>query len=103
VRRPSGASARPTAAHVGPSEKTTDELKLAGPRVESNLASDKIGSKIRTATMAKIPYMLIIGDKQATTNTFAVRTRKGDDKGAMPVAEFVRLAREEAAQRAVAQ
>jgi threonyl-tRNA synthetase len=84
-------------------QKVTDELKLAGLRVESNLASDKIGSKIRTATMAKTPYMLIIGDKETTTNTVAVRTRKGDDKGAMPIADFVKLAKDEAASRAVAQ
>ncbi len=84
-------------------QKVVDELKAAGLRVESNLASDKIGSKIRTASMAKIPYMLILGDKEASSGNVAVRTRKGDDKGAMPVAEFVKLAKEEASQRAVAQ
>lgn len=84
-------------------QTVVDDLKAAGLRVEANLASDKIGSKIRTASMAKIPYMLILGDKEASTGNVAVRTRKGDDKGAMPVADFVKLAKDEAAGRAVSQ
>jgi threonyl-tRNA synthetase len=81
-------------------QKVVDELKAAGLRVETNLNSDKIGAKIREATLAKIPYMLVIGEKEAAANAVAVRSRTGGDKGAMPVAEFVKLAKDEAASRA---
>lgn len=65
------------------------ELKAAGVRVEFNTSPDKIGSKIRTATLAKIPYMLVLGEKEVTENKVAVRTRAGVDLGAMPIADFV--------------
>jgi threonyl-tRNA synthetase len=81
--------------------KVVDELKAAGLRVEANLDSDKIGSKIRTATIAKVPYMLIVGEKEVATNAVAVRTRKGEDKGSIAIANFVHMAKEEASLRAV--
>ncbi len=76
-----------------------EQLKAAGLRVETNLSGDKIGSKIRTATMAKVPYMVIIGEKEVAAQAVAVRTRKGEDKGSIPVAQFVETLKEEVAQR----
>ena len=64
------------------------ELKEAGFRVEANTKSDKIGAKIRDAQMQKVPYMLVLGDKELDENTVAVRERKQGDVGAMSLEEF---------------
>ena len=63
-------------------------LEAMGVRVETDLRTEKIGYKIREAQSKKIPYMLVIGDKEAEAGTVAVRTRAGGDKGAMPLDEF---------------
>ena len=59
-------------------------IKEAGLRVESGLSADKIGAKIRLATLQKVPYMLIIGEKEMLGKTVAVRTRAGADHGRSP-------------------
>ena len=82
--------------------KVVSALKGAGLRVESNQTSEKIGAKIRAATMEKLPYMLIVGEKEVAANAVAVRTRSGADKGAMPIESFIDLAKQEVATRAVA-
>ncbi|MCR5809254.1 MAG: threonine--tRNA ligase [Clostridiales bacterium] len=64
------------------------ELETAGLRVECDLRNEKIGFKIREAQMQKIPYMLIIGDKEVENGVVAVRSRKGGDLGTMPLADF---------------
>jgi threonyl-tRNA synthetase len=64
------------------------ELRNAGFRVESNTKSDKIGAKIRDAQMQKIPYMLVLGDKEVEDGKVAVRERKQGDIGTMSLAEF---------------
>ena len=58
-------------------------------RVETDLRNEKIGYKIREAQMQKIPYMLIVGDKEAEAGTVSVRTRSGVDLGAMPLDEYL--------------
>ena len=63
-------------------------LEAAGVRVETDLRNEKIGYKIREAQSLKIPYMLVLGDKEAEAGTVSVRTRAGGDKGAMPLDEF---------------
>jgi threonyl-tRNA synthetase len=65
------------------------KLKKAGVRAEIDLGGDKIGGKIRRAREQKIPYMLIVGGKEAEAGAVAVRTRKDKDLGAMPVDSFV--------------
>ena len=65
------------------------KLDAAGIRVESDLRNEKIGYKIREAQMQKIPYMLVVGDKEAEAGSVAVRTRAGEDLGAMPLADFI--------------
>lgn len=66
-----------------------DELRKAGLRVEVDDRSEKIGYKIREAQLEKIPYMLVIGDKEVEANAVSVRSRKHGEMGAMPVAQFM--------------
>ena len=66
-----------------------EKLSAAGVRVETDLRNEKIGYKIREAQMQKLPYMLVVGDKEKEAGTVAVRTRGGVDLGTMPVDEFV--------------
>jgi threonyl-tRNA synthetase len=63
-------------------------LRKAGLRAEVDLSSDKMGAKIRTATMQKVPYMLVVGGREAENQTVSVRTREGKDLGAMPLADL---------------
>ena len=64
-------------------------LDAAKVRVETDLRNEKIGYKIREAQLQKIPYMLVVGDKEAEAGTVSVRTRAGVDLGAMPLDEFM--------------
>ena len=62
-------------------EKVVERLSDAGIRVEGDYRSEKLGYKIRDAQMQKIPYMLVVGDKEAESGSVAVRTRAGGDEG----------------------
>ena len=64
-------------------------LTAAGVRTESDLRSEKLGYKIREAQMQKIPYMLVVGDRDMENGTVSVRTRGGVDLGAMSVDAFM--------------
>ncbi len=64
------------------------KLDGLGVRVETDLRNEKIGYKIREAQMQKIPYMLVVGDKERENGTVAVRTRSGEDLGAMSLDDF---------------
>lgn len=66
-----------------------DKLTAAGVRAETDFRSEKIGYKIREAQMQKIPYMLVVGDKEAESGLVSVRTRAGGDEGAMMFDEFM--------------
>ena len=70
-------------------------LEAGGVRAEIDLRNEKIGYKIREAQMQKIPYMLVVGDKEAESGSVAVRTRTGEDLGAMPLDEFLAKVKEE--------
>jgi len=69
-------------------ETIAGELRSAGCRVETNLKSDKIGAKIREAQLQKVPYMLVLGDKELEEGKVAVRERTEGDIGAMSLEEF---------------
>jgi threonyl-tRNA synthetase len=69
-------------------KKVSDALTVAGVRVEKNFSGDKIGSKIRSATLAKIPYMLVVGQQEMDAGKVAVRHRTGTDEGQMLLEEF---------------
>ena len=71
------------------SKELVEKLEKAGFRVELDDRSEKIGYKIREAQLQKIPYMLIIGDKEVQSNTIGVRSRKAGDLGAIAVDEFI--------------
>jgi threonyl-tRNA synthetase len=83
------------------SEQVAIELRAAGFRVESNLRSEKIGAKIRDAQMQKVPFMLVLGDRELEQNQVAVRERLKGDIGAMSLAEFTEMARKLVAERAL--
>ena len=63
-------------------------------RVEVDVRSEKIGYKIREAQMEKVPYMLVLGDKEQETGTVAVRVRGQGDVGTMPFEAFQQLVKE---------
>ncbi len=71
------------------------ELETYGIRCELDARSEKIGKKIRDAQMEKVPYMLVLGDKEAEENVVAVRSRKTGETETMPLADFARKLCEE--------
>jgi threonyl-tRNA synthetase len=73
-------------------ERVARALRAAGLRVELNARGDKIGAKIRDAQRQKIPFMLVLGDREAAQDTVAVRERSRGDLGAMPLEEFEQMA-----------
>lgn len=77
----------------------TDELKQNDIRVSSDLRNEKISYKIREHSMQKIPYLIVIGDKEMENRTITVRGRSGQDYGAMPVENFIARVQEEIAKR----
>ena len=78
-------------------QSVADQLNALGMRVETDLRNEKIGYKIREAQMQKIPYMLVVGDKEAEAGTVSVRTRNGGDMGAMELDAFIAQIQEEIA------
>ena len=78
-----------------------DKLNAAGIRVETDLRNEKIGFKIREAQMQKIPYMLIIGDKEVENGVVAVRSRKAGDLGTMTLDAFIERINEEVRTKAI--
>ena len=78
-----------------------DKLNAAGIRVETDLRNEKIGFKIREAQMQKIPYMLIIGDKEVENGVVAVRSRKAGDLGTMTLDAFIERIDEEVRIKAI--
>jgi len=74
-------------------EELARDLLLAGFRVEANLRSEKIGAKIRDAQLQKVPFMLVLGDREMEQRTVAVRERARGDIGVMSVEEFKEMAR----------
>ncbi|MGD9356391.1 MAG: His/Gly/Thr/Pro-type tRNA ligase C-terminal domain-containing protein, partial [Chromatiales bacterium] len=63
-------------------------LNEQGFRVETDLRNEKIGFKIREHTLQRVPYLLVVGDREMENGTVAVRSRGGEDLGSMPVSEF---------------
>jgi threonyl-tRNA synthetase len=82
-------------------EKVASELRAVGLRVESNLKSEKIGAKIRDAQIQKVPFMLVLGDREMEQGAVAVRERSQGDIGVMSVVEFKEMARKLVEMRAL--
>jgi threonyl-tRNA synthetase len=80
-------------------KKTVETLQDKGFRVISDLRNEKIGFKIREHTIQKVPYLLVVGDKEVETQTVAVRARSGEDLGSMTLEAFEQLLSEDVARR----
>lgn len=80
-------------------EKVAEKLKKQGIRVQIDLRNEKIGFKIREHTLQRIPYLLVVGDREMENAAVAVRKRGGEDLGAMPVDEFISHLQEDLKQR----
>jgi len=89
--------------HLDYATSVQTKLKAAGLRVELDGRVEKIGYKIREAQLQKVPYMLVIGDREAAEGTVAVRSRAGGDQGAKPVEEFLAAAQAEVARKGAAE
>jgi len=85
---------------AGYAQKVAEQLDAAGLRCEVDLRPEKVGYKIRQAQMQKIPYMLVVGEKEEADGTVSVRSRNAGDKGAMALSEFIAAAQEEVRTRA---
>jgi threonyl-tRNA synthetase len=88
--------------HLDHARVVRDGLAASGLRVELDARQEKIGYKIREAQLQKVPYMLVIGDREVAEGTVAVRSRAGGDLGSRPVDAFLQAAREEIARKGVA-
>ena len=74
--------------HADYANSVVEALEKQGFRVQSDLRNEKIGFKIREHTIQRVPYLLVVGDREAEKNCVAVRTRTGEDLGSMPVKDF---------------
>ncbi|MEP1383614.1 MAG: threonine--tRNA ligase, partial [Paraglaciecola sp.] len=73
------------------SNKVVKKLKESGFRAKSDLRNEKIGFKIREHTLRRVPYLLVVGDKEMESGEIAVRSRKGDDLGKMSIDAFIEM------------
>jgi threonyl-tRNA synthetase len=77
-------------------KRVSEQMRAAGLRVDADLRNEKLGAKIREAQLQKVPYMLVVGDREAASDAVAPRPRKGKPLGAMPLSEFIDKLRKEA-------
>lgn len=77
--------------HIEYADKVLQRLKQAGIRSEVDAASDRMQAKIRRAQLEHVPYMLVVGDKEAESEAVAVRLRTNENLGAMPLSQFLAL------------
>ena len=87
--------------HVEYASKVLAELDSNGIRAEADFRNEKMGYKIREAQLQKIPYMLVVGDKEAESGTVSLRSRRSGDEGTVAIDEFIRNIREEIDSRAL--
>jgi threonyl-tRNA synthetase len=80
--------------HVEYANEVQRKLKAAGIRAEVDASAERMQAKIRAAQLQKIPYMLVVGDKEKEAGAVAVRLRSGEDLKARPLSEFIALARQ---------
>ena len=80
-------------------KKITKELQNKGFRADIDLRNEKIGFKIREHTLRRVPYLVVVGDREAQDNAVAVRTRKGEDLGVMTLDEFTQTLQKDVASR----
>ena len=85
--------------HIDYAKEVADQLRANGIRCEVNAGSDRMNAKIRDAQKQKIPYMLILGDKEAEDKAVSLRMRSGENPGAMSVDEFIALVKKQVAEK----
>ena len=85
--------------HVAYARRVEDTLRTHGVRVEVDASSERTGHKIRAAQLMKVPYMLVVGDREEQAQNVAVRSRAKGDEGVVPLAGFVERVVEEAVSR----
>ncbi|MEI7037228.1 threonine--tRNA ligase [Fulvimonas yonginensis] len=78
-----------TDAQAGYVREVTQALVDKGFRVQADLRNEKVGYKIREHTLQKVPYLLVVGDREKEAGAVSVRTRSGEDLGSMPLAAFI--------------
>jgi threonyl-tRNA synthetase len=83
--------------HVDYAHEVLGELRAAGLRAEVDARNERMQAKIRHAQLQKIPYMLVVGDREEDAKAASVRTRAGEDLGSMPVFQFIDRLRDEVA------
>jgi threonyl-tRNA synthetase len=80
---------------------TVKELNKLGFRASADLRNEKIGFKIREHTLKRVPYLLVVGDKEVDNGAVAVRTRRGEDLGVMSVEQVIALLQDEVQTRKI--
>ncbi|OUR74532.1 threonine--tRNA ligase, partial [Methylophaga sp. 41_12_T18] len=85
--------------HSEYAKKVTKDLQAKGFRADIDLRNEKIGFKIREHTLRRVPYLIVVGEREAQENAVAVRTRKGEDLGVMTLDEFAATLTEDVASR----
>ena len=83
--------------HLGYAQQVAQRLRQAGLRVEVDARAERMQAKIRDAQLQKVPYMLIVGDREVGASTVAVRLRTGQDLGSMSLEHFIARVQEEVA------
>ncbi len=85
--------------HIDYAKEVADQLRQNGIRCEVNACSDRMNAKIRDAQKQKIPYMLVIGDKEAEEKAVSLRMRSGENPGGMSVEDFITLVKKQVAEK----
>jgi threonyl-tRNA synthetase len=85
--------------HGDYAEQVVEQLRAAGMRAEVDVRHERMNAKVRDAQLQKIPYMLVVGDKEAAADAVAVRLRSNENIGAVPIADFIRQAQQFVADR----
>lgn len=83
--------------HLDYAHEVLESLRVAGLRAKVDARNERMNAKIRDAQLQKIPYMLVVGDREAEAKAVAVRTRAGEDLKSMPVFQFIDRLRDEVA------
>ena len=79
--------------HLAYAQKVEKALKKAGLRVRLDSRPERMQHKIRQAQLEKVPYMLVVGDKEEASASLSLRLRSGEDRGQVSVAEFIAMAK----------
>jgi threonyl-tRNA synthetase len=88
--------------HAEYANKVADQLKAIGVRVAVDARNEKMNAKIREFTLQKVPFVLVMGDKEAAAEAVSVRTRGKGDEGSVSLADFIERAKALVASKTVA-